>query len=489
MKQFFANPIYGGQDPFVCKGPDGRYYGVAEAAGSRQIEVFGSDRLTDRGIRRVAYEAAASGPSSADLWAPELWHLRGKWYIYYAGASDAGMPHWDTHRMYVLEAEKPLGPYRFVGPLDLGEHMSIDGTVLELPDGRLIFVYMRRYEGKNALFMAPMASPTQISGEPVLLTQPELPWEGDITEGPFPIVRGGQVQLLYAANAAHLPEYCLGLLRCTDPRRVLDPGAWVKDPQPVLVGMGDIIGPGHGCIVPSPDGREDYLLFHSKFDRVDTLPGGWNRVVNLLRLHWDEEGRPIFDPLPARGEPRPLPAGEEPLPEGGSLFVGPGAWEDLLAEYGYYREKTIFYEPEGLFIKGSACPDYGDKALVRSGLWSDFEAECDLRPVRGRSGLLFRVQLPAVGACLWRGCGVFLDGERWMLAFCDGRRLEKLTGGAIPEGPKRLRVTAKGERLEVRLGETLLWAGEVTQIPAQGQIGFGTLGGDGWFTRLSVKPL
>lgn len=149
MNLQFSNPIYAGQDPFVCKGPDGRYYGVAESPDSRQIEVFGSDSLTDRGIRRIAFTAFDSGKCSADLWAPEIWYLRGKWYIYFAGAEGAGMPWWDTHRMFVLEADEPLGPYRFCGELELGEHMSIDGTVMELPDGRLIFIYMRKYEGEK----------------------------------------------------------------------------------------------------------------------------------------------------------------------------------------------------------------------------------------------------------------------------------------------------------------------------------------------------
>lgn len=311
MNLQFSNPIYAGQDPFVCKGPDGRYYGVAESPDSRQIEVFGSDSLTDRGIRRIAFTAFDSGKCSADLWAPEIWYLRGKWYIYFAGAEGAGMPWWDTHRMFVLEADEPLGPYRFCGELELGEHMSIDGTVMELPDGRLIFIYMRKYEGENTLFMAPMSSPTKISGQPVLLSKPDHPWEADINEGAFPIVRNGKVSVLYAANAAHLPQYCLALLHCTDPENILDRSVWVKEESPILTAQKDIIGPGHACIVPSPDGSEDWLLFHSKFDDNDTLPGGWNRVINLHKLTWDEKDRPTFAPLKARGEKMPVPSGEK----------------------------------------------------------------------------------------------------------------------------------------------------------------------------------
>ena len=487
MERFFANPIYGGQDPFVCKGPDGRYYGVAESVDSRQIEVFSSDRLTDRGIRRVAYEAAESGPSSADLWAPEIWYLRGKWYIYYAGASAPGMRNWDTHRMYVLEAEDPMGPYRFAGQLELGEYMSIDGTVLELPDGRLIFIYMRKSEDMNTLFMAPMSSPTKICGEPVMLTKPEYPWESDITEGPFPIVRNGKVSVMYAANAAHLPEYCLALLHCTDPENILDPGVWVKEPQPILVGAKDIIGPGHACIVPSPDGLEDWLLFHSKFDYDNTLPGGWNRVINLLRVRWDQQERPVFAPLAARGEAIPVPAGERLPAEGGNICLRLGEAADDLAEYGYYREKTIFYEGDSLRIKGSVCPGYGDKVLVRDAVWDDFEAECVMDPFSGESGLLFRVEMPATGAYLWRGCGVYFREKHWRLVRCDGKSLTDLAAGILTDnGERRLRVRAVGKTVILWLEDTLLRRVTVPEIPSEGRIGLGTLGGDGRFIRLSV---
>lgn len=485
----FANPIYGGQDPFVCKGPDGRYYAVAESVDSLAIEVFGSDRLTDRGVRRIAYRAAESGPSSADLWAPEIWYLWGKWYIYYAGSSAPGMRNWETHRMYVLEADEPMGPYRFIGELQLGEHMSIDGTVLELSDGRLYFIYMRKQNNCNCLFIAPMASPTEICGEPVFLTGPEYPWESDITEGPFPIVRDGKVYLMYAANAAHLPEYCLALMRCNDPEHILDHKSWEKEPQPILTGRGDVYGPGHACIVPSPDGTEDYLVFHSKFDLDNTLPGGWNRVINLLRLHWDEESRPVFDPLPMRGEGRPLPSGEVPMMPGGAISIQPGAASDELAEFGYYRSKTVFYEEDGLLIRGSACPDYGDKVLLRGRVWDNCEIQCTLEPRLGECGLMMRVELPATGAYLWDGVGLYFHDHSWRLVRCADKLLTVLAEGSCAAGEKSIRVRLDGNSIAVWLEGYLVCQRSDLDMPHSGRIGLGTLGGDGWFTKLSVTPI
>lgn len=491
MRRQFANPVYGGQDPFVCKGPDGQYYSVAESTDSRRIEVFASDRLTDRGICRTVYTAAESGPSSADLWAPELWYLRGKWYIYYAGASGKGMENWHTHRMFVLESNHPLGPYRFVGQLELGEQMAIDGTVMELPDGRLLFIYMGRCDEVNALYLAPMRSPTEIAGPPRLLCRPEYPWEADINEGPFPIVREGEIHLLYAANAAHLPKYCLGLLHCTDPEHVEDPAVWVKEENPILTGTDDIIGPGHACIVPSPDGTEDWLVFHSKFDREEALFAGWNRVVNLLRVRWDNRQRPVFDPLPRRGEPLPVPSGEPPLPRGMATELAVGRAADHLALYGYSRATTFFFEEDSLRIDGTACPEFGDKALLRDGVWRDFTAEVRFHTLSdsGETGFLFRITLPAAGRWLWWGYGVYLTRQGdWRLIRNDASGITTLAAGQVQVENGTLCVDAQGKRIHLSFAGNLLCDLVDPDGNPEGQIGFGTLGGEGRFVDLAVYP-
>ena len=122
----------------------------------------------------------------------------------------------------VLEAEGPLGPYGPPVALELGDRMSIDGTVLELPDGSLYLAYMGRLPEYNALFLAPMDSPSHISGEPVMISKPDFPGKETSTRGRF-YYQDGKVRLLFAANAAHLPDYCLGLLTCGTRA-----GSWIR---------------------------------------------------------------------------------------------------------------------------------------------------------------------------------------------------------------------------------------------------------------------
>lgn len=491
MNHYFANPIYGGQDPFVCKGPDGLYYTVAEEPQSRQLAVFCSNRLTERGEKHIVFTAPDKGPSSHDLWAPELWFLRGKWYLYYAGASQEGQEHWDTHRMYVLEAEGPLGPYGPPVALELGDRMSIDGTVLELPDGSLYLAYMGRLPEYNALFLAPMDSPSHISGDPVMISKPDFPWEGDINEGPFPIIRDGKVRLLFAANAAHLPDYCLGLLTCRDPGRILDPESWVKEPEPVLTRWGQIIGPGHACMVKSPDNTEDWLVYHNKFTREETLPEGWNRVANLLRVSWDQEGRPVFEKPHAPGEPVPAPSGEIPPPAGERVNLDFTKDCGRLAEYGYSRAQTFFTESEGYRIDGTKWPDFGDKALIREAVWSDFTAVLAFRRLAGKGecGLLFRVSLPAAGKTRWRGYGLLAGENELSLVRCDGNRITALAKAPLP-GKKRmltLSVTALGEKLTVSSGGNILLEAEDGKY-AQGACGVAAFDSQGLFSSLIVEP-
>lgn len=496
MAYTFSNPVYGGQDPFVCKGDDG-YYFISEKAGSGSIEVFHSDRLTRRGVSHIVYRAEESGESSADLWAPELWHFNGKWYIYYAGASRAGQEYWCTHRTFVLEADHPLGPYSAPVKLDLRtggrEQMAIDGSVLQLAENDFVIFYMGRDEERelNCLYMARMDSPTHVCGEPVLLSAPELPWESDINEGPFPIYRNGRVSLLYAANAAHLPEYCLGLQICDDPSRIMDPGAWHKLPEPLLTRSGNVVGPGHGCIVSSPDGTEDWLLYHSKFDHDYTLPGGWNRVANLLKVTWKDDVIPVFGEPHQLGAPVTPPSGEADLPEGNDIDLRLGEeCIDCFEAYTYSREDTVWTSDHCIRIDGSIWPDFGDKLILREAVYGDCVIRLEFRSISrsGIGGLLFGVDLPAAGAVHWRGFGVFGDRAGHVeLVRSDGSKIETIKKKhLISEGEWKLEVRVSGCTAQITADGEILFTYRNTK-PITGQTGLGTLGGDAEFRKLKIS--
>ena len=88
-----------------------------------------------------------------------------------------------------------------------------------------------------------------------------------------------------------------------------DADAWAKSPGPVLWSSyeSEIYGPGHNSFTVSPDGSEDWLVYHGK----DEPTGGFaDRMTRAQKFTWTEEGLPFFgEPVPS-GVPMRKPGGE-----------------------------------------------------------------------------------------------------------------------------------------------------------------------------------
>ena len=316
----FANPVVSSQDagdPWVVRHGDA-YYFTATLDANDGVWVWRSPTLTglDSGRKVKVWDAPESGPTSAQIWAPELHRLRGKWYLYFTASDGVDA----NHRHYVLEAETddPQGPYkppiRIEGDPD---RWAIDASVLEMPDGRLYFMYCGR-----GLYIAPMSSPTRVSGPPVLIHAGSQEWErgwrragdgwerapGYWVEAPEPLIRDGRVFIVYSAGHTATPHYYLGLLTLVgdDP---MDPRAWSARPEPLLGPYegpdGAVYTPGHNGFATSPDGTEDWLVYHAKDRPWPVAQGrrdvGSRRTVRIQRFTWNADGTPNFG--------RPIPSG------------------------------------------------------------------------------------------------------------------------------------------------------------------------------------
>lgn len=252
------------------------------------------------------------GEACCNLWAPEIHQLNGKWYLYYT-ADDGVDSH---HRMFVLEADRPMGPYAFKAKLDTGGVHSIDGTVLKLPDGRLFQVWSSgRSDGQN-LYLAPMSNPWTISGPPALLTRPDQAWEQNgrpVTEAPVALVRGDKVYLYYSASACESPDYALGVLELTGPD-VLASSSWTKSSAAVFKrnDPGWVFGTGHNGFFTSPDGTETWMVYHGVTHGSGTPTGSCStgRSVRIGKVTFDAAGRPQLGKPKASWETVTLPAGD-----------------------------------------------------------------------------------------------------------------------------------------------------------------------------------
>ncbi|OCA81671.1 hypothetical protein A8F94_22700 [Bacillus sp. FJAT-27225] len=319
--ELFQNPIVGdGADPWVVKHTDGYYYYTQTTGGN--ITIWKSSTLSDiaNGERKVVWEPEAGAPNRYHMWAPEFHFINGKWYIYYAASPSESTT--EKQRMYVLESEgsDPFGPYHhpegthFGKITDPSDKWAIDGTVLELKN-KLYFVWSG-WEGdtnvSQHLYIAPMSNPWTISGERVEISRPELPWEKIgfplINEGPQ-VLKNKQDDtfIVYSASGSWTDDYNLGMLTFTgdDP---LSKASWTKNPEPVFKkkpALG-VFGPGHNSFVKSPDGKEDWIVYHAaKFSGA-----GWNRNVRMQKFDWNKDGTPNFGEPVAIDTLQPVPSGE-----------------------------------------------------------------------------------------------------------------------------------------------------------------------------------
>ena len=323
----FKNPIDVGADPWVVK--NGGFYYLSESR-DNGIYIYKSASLTTLKQNPVKiWSAPATGWNETNIWAPELHHINGRWYVYYAGgrrhANGSDAP-FTSQRAGVLEsvADDPQGNYADKGMLYTGDDVqsqtadvwAIDLTVGDI-NGQLYAVWSG-WDQNNAttdrvqqnLYIARMSDPTTIATNRVKLAQPDKSWEQGpelpLEEGPEFLDHGGQEFIIYSTNDSWLPSYQLGALRLTtataDP---LDPASFVKT-GPVFSGVGDVYGVGHASFTTSPDGTEDWIIYHSK---VDPAPG-WNRVIRTQKFTWNVDGSPNFGTPVGNGQSIQQPAGQ-----------------------------------------------------------------------------------------------------------------------------------------------------------------------------------
>ena len=109
----FSNPVLGqGQDPSVVT-YGGWYYYTQSSPDGTSLTVRRSRSLKTLAAapRSVVWRGGQAGSPCCEWWAPELHRLDGDWYIY--AAADTGNN--DGHRLQVLRAQAPLGPYTYLG--------------------------------------------------------------------------------------------------------------------------------------------------------------------------------------------------------------------------------------------------------------------------------------------------------------------------------------------------------------------------------------
>ncbi len=493
----FVNPVYAGQDPYIMVGPDGAYYQAASIRGDRGIRVYRSEKLTDRGIHRDVYHAPDEGPYRDQLWAPEIHYLDGKWYIYTC-ADDGDNA---NHRVIVLKADTddPLGSYHQAAVLKT-PGWAIDATVAKFANGKRYCIWSAwpkevTPDSTQHLFISEMESPTKLIGPIVDLSTKMYPWEtagrpAGLNEGAQVLRRNGKTMIIYAASGSWTPDYCFGLMTL-EGDNAMDADAWKKHPKPWFSRANNVYGPGHGCLVASPDGKEDWLAFHSSIDPK----GSWNRCISLKKVTWNDEGLPVAGEPVAWGEPLAVPSGEKPLQPGKSLtgaFDAADRWEELH----FFNGRTLRMRDGVCQLRAETDWRFGDKILLRGMSYENFELKTQVRIERGQgsASVIFRVNNAGIGRNNFEGYSASITSEgELVLARRSGEQLTKLAQvelGLDTEKWIDLRVVAEGADLRIFVGDSSTPAIQISdKTYTAGQLGVRGDNARVEFRQLSVEPL
>ncbi|MBT2736686.1 family 43 glycosylhydrolase [Bacillus sp. ISL-7] len=292
-------------DPWVYKHTDGYYYFTASVPEYDRLEVRRAATIQGLGEAEpvVAWRKHEKGPMSANIWAPEIHFIDGKWYIYFAAARADEI---FDHRMYVIEndSENPLeGTWVEKGQVKTDwESFSLDATTFEHM-GQRYYVWAQRdpgIVGNSNLYIAKMVTPWKIEGPQVMITKPEYDWETIgflVNEGAAVLKRNGKIFISYSASATDY-NYCMGLLSADENNNLLDPTSWKKSETPVFQTNEETsqYGPGHNSFTVSEDGSQDILIYHTRnYKNIEGDPL-WdpNRHTRAQIFTWNEDGTPNF---------------------------------------------------------------------------------------------------------------------------------------------------------------------------------------------------
>lgn len=309
----FTNPLFpNGADPWL-EYWDGNYY-LTTTTWTSELVMRKSPTLAGLAeATPINVWSSADPKRNANFWAFEFHRLKGpngyRWYMMYTAGQDGTLDH---QHLNILESagDDPMGPYQFKGSL-MPDVWNIDGNYLEFNDK--LYVIYSQWQGDEQLnIIAEMDTPWSLKegGKHTILTRPELDWEisgRKVTEGAEILQRNGRTFMTYSASFCNTPDYKLGLLELVgdDP---LDINDWKKYPEPVFSRTDTVFGPGHNGFFQSPDGTEEWLVYHGN----DSVEHGCSstRSLRAQKFAWNDDGTPNFGKPLTPGVKVAPPSGE-----------------------------------------------------------------------------------------------------------------------------------------------------------------------------------
>ena len=89
---------------------------------------------------------------------------------------------------------------------------------------------------------------------------------------------------------------------------LVNPASWKKSAKPVFEKWpeGHVFAPGHNSFFKSPDGKEDWILYHANSESGQGCGG--HRAPRAQKFTWNPDGTPNFGRPVATGAPVERPS-------------------------------------------------------------------------------------------------------------------------------------------------------------------------------------
>ncbi|MBQ2324849.1 MAG: family 43 glycosylhydrolase, partial [Clostridia bacterium] len=256
----YKNPVAAGADPFILTW-EGKYYLYSTNSASTGFKVYESDDLSNWKEKGYCLQKgkANSPAGSGGFWAPEVYRIDGRFYMFYVTDENIG----------VAVSDSPLGPFTkysdgvvFKGTKAIDPHLFIDD------DGQM-YLYYVKFGGGNHIYGAKFDLKTcKVTEERHLLSVSET-WETlmeKIAEGPFMLKHNGVYYLTYSANHYKSQGYAVGCATSSSPL-----GNFEKcDYNPILSKNEAIkaVGTGHHSFFTANNG-ELFIVYHRHFSLTE----------------------------------------------------------------------------------------------------------------------------------------------------------------------------------------------------------------------------
>jgi GH43 family beta-xylosidase len=316
----FTNPLLSsGPDPWIIKKDNNYYY--THTLGNR-IALWKTTKPSDlkNAPVQTIWSAPVTGANSKNVWAPELHFINNKWYVYYAAGSSTDQA---TQRVFVLEnsnADPLTASWIDKGKIGdpAADFFSIDATVLNYNSNNYLIWsgHASNVDNTQRLYIARMSDPWTLATPRVLISSPQYAWEmagspPAVNEGPEILKNpAGKVFLIYSASGCWTDDYALGMLSLKDGGDPLTPGDWTKNASPVFSKKtsASVYGPGHNSFFKSPDGSEDWIMYHA--NPASGQGCGDTRSPRMQKFTWNADGTPNFGEPVGSGVNIQKPSGE-----------------------------------------------------------------------------------------------------------------------------------------------------------------------------------